>query len=420
MPSRLPRLRRGLDLSPSPLPDRPGLLIRDPFKYGEHGIIFPPHLASGLVLFDGESTFSDLIIQVALTTGEVITGEVIASMVSVLSENCFLETPEFEARRRARHAEFARARVRRAAYAGSGYPSDETELRHLLDEFSTEPGPRTSTSVGSEGADGQGTLVGLAAPHVSPDGGWHAYSSAYSNLAKRIAADARDLTIVLLGTSHYGQPERFGLTRKAFRTPLGKLKVDDARFRQLSAQAGESIVLEDYCHAIEHSIEFQCVFLQHALGSDFKILPILCGAFADATMGQLEPERDDRVKRFFDALAALDGVDGRALLWVLGVDMAHMGRRYGDPFDAHANEGEMLKVAVDDRNRIDAMCAGDADSFLNLVVTDSDPLKWCGFSPIYTFMRVHEGVCGNLVRYEQWNIDPASVVSFAAVDFHRT
>ena len=36
--------------------------------------------------------------------------------------------------------------------------------------------------------------------------------------------------------------------------------------------------MEDYCHAVEHSIEFLVVFLQHLFGSDIRILPVLCGS----------------------------------------------------------------------------------------------------------------------------------------------
>ena len=52
---------------------------------------------------------------------------------------------------------------------------------------------------------------------------------------------------------------------------------------ELVARGGEAMVLEDYCHAVEHSIEFQVVFLQHVLGPDVRILPVLCGPFAGAT-----------------------------------------------------------------------------------------------------------------------------------------
>ena len=31
--------------------------------------------------------------------------------------------------------------------------------------------------------------------------------------------------------------------------------------------------MEDYCHAVEHSIEFQVMFLQSIFGPDIKVLP---------------------------------------------------------------------------------------------------------------------------------------------------
>jgi hypothetical protein len=47
-----------------------------------------------------------------------------------------------------------------------------------------------------------------------------------------------------------------------------------------------------------------------------------------------------------------------------------------------------------------------------------DDLKWCGSAPFYTFMKAVPGARGRLHRYEQWNIDPQSVVSFAGMSFH--
>jgi hypothetical protein len=46
-----------------------------------------------------------------------------------------------------------------------------------------------------------------------------------------------------------------------------------------------------------------------------------------------------------------------------------------------------------------------------------DDLKWCGASPLYTFLKVMPGLRGDLLDYHQWQIDPHSVVSFAALRF---
>ena len=48
---------------------------------------------------------------------------------------------------------------------------------------------------------------------------------------------------------------------------------------------------------------------------------------------------------------------------------------------------------------------------------EGDALRWCGTAPLYAFLRVVRPRRGELLRYEQWNIDEQSVVSFAALAF---
>jgi MEMO1 family protein len=43
----------------------------------------------------------------------------------------------------------------------------------------------------------------------------------------------------------------------------------------------------------------------------------------------------------------------------------------------------------------------------------------CGSAPLYTFLKAVPGARGKLLRYEQWNIDEQSVVSFAGMSFSR-
>ncbi len=77
----------------------------------------------------------------------------------------------------------------------------------------------------------------------------------------------------------------------------------------------------------------------------------------------------------------------------------------------------MAAVDARDRKRIARINASDADGFWNLVQENRDDLKWCGSSPFYTFLKSAPGVRGDLLRYEQWNIDANSVVSFAGMSF---
>ncbi len=406
MEQKLPRIRPGLDIFPSPAPEKPGLLFRDPFRYTDEILIIPPLLAAGLICFDGQSTGLDLQVYLSRLAGEIIPGEIIQSMTDTLRLNGFLEGEDFERLRAERHAEFAAAPARMAAHSGTGYPDQAENLRAKLDQYLT--GNRSPATE---------PLLGLAAPHVSPWGGWQSYSAAYGRLAGVGPEDFENKTVIILGTSHYGEPEKFGITRKPFVTPLGALQPDLNLIDWIMERAGDSIVIEDYCHAIEHSIEFQCVFLQQMLGMNFKILPILCGPFAKALVSGRPPESDDNVKRFFDILGELQSIYGRKLFWVMGIDLAHIGRRYGDEIGAQADQGLMLKVKEQDFERLNRVCEGKTDDFFQLVSDERDPLKWCGFSPLYTFLRAVPSAKGTVLRYDQWNIDEQSVVSFAALEF---
>jgi AmmeMemoRadiSam system protein B len=277
----------------------------------------------------------------------------------------------------------------------------------------------TQWQTGSEGQTdaprANGGLFGIAAPHVSPAGGWQSYQAAY----RVLRPEHKERTFVILATSHYGEPEKFGLTRKPFRTPMGDVANDTRLVDWLAQRAPAAVEMEDFCHSFEHTVELQLIFLQHALGANVRILPILCGPFARSLYEGGKPEDDDKVKAFLEALGELREREGDNLFWILGVDMAHMGARYQDRFSAIANEGAMAAVGARDQRRIDRINACDAPGFWNLVQENHDDLKWCGSSPFYTFLKTALDARGELLRYEQWNIDERSVVSFAGMAFSK-
>ncbi len=366
-------------------------------------LLIPPQLVECLACFDGEQTSLDLRANLVRITGEIQIGELEKHLVDTLSQAGFLEDEAFEVQRLARVNEFSAAPKRDASHAGSAYPDHADEARKTIAEFMQGAPPPGS----------EDSLIGIAAPHVSPFGGWESYRDAYSELPDSY----RDRTFVVLGTSHYGEPDQFGLTRKPFATPFGDAITDVGFVDELAQAAPESIRMEDYCHAIEHSIEFQVLFLQYLYGPNIRILPILCGSFLRSIYQGGKPEGNEQVQRFFDSLGNISAREGNKLFWVLGVDMAHMGRRYGDQMIARAEEGEMTAVAERDKLRIERLTQSDAPGFWNLIQENQDDLKWCGSSPIYTFLKAVPQARGTLRRYQQWNIDEQSVVSFAAIGF---
>ena len=400
----LARLRPTLDFMPSPVPDKPGLLIRDPFYFSDATLIIPPALVESLTYFDGTRSSLDLREHLVRLTGDLDVSGLEQHLIDSLSEAGFLEDETFFRRKEEAERAFASAPTRESVHAGTGYPEHPAELTSTLQGYLVGNGAAAAPT---------GRVRAIAAPHVSPYGGIDSYRAAYASLTP---ADA-EKTFVILGTSHYGQPDRFGLTRKAFTTPFGETGTNLLLVDEIARAAGDGALMEDYCHAIEHSIEFQVVFLQHLFGPNVKVVPVLCGAFSRGMRSGGKPDDDEAVKRTIGALGEIAAREGDRLLWVLGVDMAHMGRRYGDRFEAAADRGEMEDVARRDRLRIERMEQGDAAGFWEQVRENRDDLKWCGSSPIYTFLRAMPDVRGSLLHYQQWNIDPQSVVSFAGLRF---
>jgi len=393
---------------PSPSPEHPGLFIRDPYRFSDAMLIIPPVLVESLQCFDGRQTQLDLRAALVRVTNSLEVGEIAQHLAETLSTAGFLEDENFARLEAERRREFIEQTVREPAHAGGAYPAQPDELRQTMSRY--------MTAEAGEAAAADGDLFAIAAPHVSPEGGWQSYRAAY----RQLKPEHRDRTFVILATSHWGEPGKFGLTRKRFRTPLGEARTDQPLTDWLAARGGGAVEMEDYCHSFEHTVELQLIFLQHALGPDVRILPVLCGPFARGLSAGGRPEDDDQVTRFIEALAELREREGDRLFWILGVDMAHMGARYHDQFTAVAGQGVMDEVGARDEERIARIAAADAAGFWELVrESQDDDLKWCGSAPFYTFLKAAPKAQGELLRYEQWNIDQRSVVSFAGMAFSR-
>jgi AmmeMemoRadiSam system protein B len=389
-------LRRNLDAMPSPDPEQPGLLLRDTFGYSERVLVIPPQLVRGLQFFDGASTENDLREWLVRVTNSFDVGPQLQNLVSALSDSGFLENEIYFEMRDAAHRAFADLPVRPAAFAGGAYPECPEDCRRFLDQFLEglpelpEPG---------------GKMVGIAAPHVSYEGGWECYRDAFSALRQM----GPDRTFIILATSHYGEPEKFGVTRKPYQTPLGETTPANELLDELRALAPDALIEEDYCQVMEHSAEFHVLWLQHLFGPNVKVLPILVGScFADS------PEANPHLKALYGGLAKLAEKHGDSLAWVLSIDMAHMGPRYGDEVEFEEGNADIEQL---DQLRVSALAEGDIGKFWSNVRTDDDPWKWCGSAPLYTFFRALPGVRAETLRYGHWNIDEASVVSFAGMRF---
>ncbi len=400
-----------LDAFPIEQDGEPLVALRDPAGLTDQIVVFPLPLLDLVSLFDGEHSVTQIQGILRSRHGQSPTTEQIGGLIESLDEAGFLASERFEERRRAIEEAFRLSPVRPAVHAGGAYAGEAEVLAAQIEEFFTHPeGP------GSPGDRAVGTaspaLRGLIAPHIDFHRGGPVYAWAYRELLARSDADL----FVILGTCHAGMEDPFAVTLKPYDTPLGAVPVDRDFFGELSRRYGADLLSSETAHRNEHSIEFQAVMLRHVLGArrPFSILPVLASYLHEAVWTRGDPERDPRVPRFIDALLEAMAASPRQVCLIAGVDLAHVGPRFGDP---EANTRESLEaVAAADLSMLEAVTAGDPTGFFASVAHDGDSRRICGLSPIYTLLRALPGAGGRLLRYSQWP-DPHGAVSFCAATF---
>lgn len=407
-----PRLRP-LDLIPLRTQDGMVLCLRDPQGYASSQVVVPEAALRILALMDGHHTASEIQERYYRLSGDVVAREEIVGLAEKLDELYFLDSPRFHAAREATDAEFRALPTRPAALAGSSYPEQGPELAALLEGLLE---PHRDAAIGA----GTGRpLQALLAPHIDYGRGGPAYGAAYGALAAG-AGDAD--TFVILATGHQLAESYFALTAKGFETPLGTVATDAAFVGELAAAvegAGveDAFATEPY-HRTEHAAELQVVWLQHLFGGrrPFTIVPVLVGSFHGLLGAVDDPRRDPVVAAFAAALSrGIAARPGRVVV-IAGVDLAHMGPRFGD---AEAlTETDLGALERRDRATMDFVAAGDVGGLWRDIGSDGDARKICGFPPLATLLSALPLAGGTLLSYGQ-HPDPMATVTYASMAFPR-
>ncbi len=399
----LPPLRRDIDIVPLRHEGRSFLVVRDSLGIAENGLALNAAVGPYLAFFDGASSLREL--QCAISRqegGALVPGNQVLALVDELDRLGLLETERYLTARRKVVAGFSGLTVRPPVLAGSAYPDDPRALAEELDRHlalaEELDSPPTETSA----------LRALAAPHIDLRAAGPAYGAAY-----RALRGLRPEAVLLLGTGH-SLAEPYCLTAKSFRTPLGTVKADGKAVRQLRQAGGKAVAPDDFAHRSEHSLEFQLLFLQRLFDMErIPVIPLLCGTLEHLLPGGAGPLTDSGIAGFTAALARWLEVPGR--LAVAGVDLAHVGPKFGDAEEARVLEE---RFRASDRELLAALEEGDAGGLFETVARNGNRYKVCGFSALWTLLAVLPGLRGTVLDYRVWHEGPScSAVSFAAVSF---
>jgi len=251
------------------------------------------------------------------------------------------------------------------------------------------------------------------APHIDLDRGGRCYGHAYAHLRD---ADPRALFVVL-GVVHGPADVPFAVTDKTFQTPLGSVQADHDFVHRLAEESGLPLFRDEWVHKNEHSVEFQVVWLQHLLGDQIRIAPILCAAFEPLIgPGDGDPADCEPIRAFTDALARRVAEHDGPLHLVAGVDLAHVGPEFGDP--QRLGPRSLAAVETADRQMLELVTARDAEGFYRHVMRDGNGRRICGLTAIYAFLKAGAFREGRLVHYQQAvRDDGANGVTFASAVF---
>ena len=193
--------------------------------------------------------------------------------------------------------------------------------------------------------------------------------------------------------------------------------------------------MDEFVHRNEHSIEFQVLFLQYLFGRrerPIRIAPILCSSFQTwldklALEGEEAPLIKKEVEEFLGALSQALGEREDRICLIAGVDLSHMGRRFGQEVTLSPDFVDNAKDQ--DRRMLQTVLAQRSERFLGFIQEERDRRNVCGVPAIYSLLKLLElerdgdesrGCASALLRYDVALEDlTQSLVSYAGVAFYE-
>ncbi len=203
--------------------------------------------------------------------------------------------------------------VRPSPIAGTWYSHDPDQLRQQVDHY--------LASARLPNIEGQVTAV--IAPHAG-----HRYSGRTAGHAfAAILGQDRDL-VAIISPMHAAYPANLLTSaHQAYATPLGPVRIDQAALAQLDEiLTQDGMPLTPVANDKEHSLEIELPFLQRALRTEFKLLPVMVRSQSPLV-----------ARRLGHALAKV--MQGRSGLLVASTDLSHF---YPQEL-AHKLDEEMLR-----------------------------------------------------------------------------
>ena len=400
-----PRLR-DLEAIPFEQDGQATVLLRDPLQIGDQAVAVVPDFYWLMLLIDGTRTVDQLQREFSRRIGQPFQIDRLTALLEQLDGLLFLDNERFRDQKSRVVEEYRAQSVRPSSHAGISYPESRDETSRMLSSLYVHPG-----GAGLAGTPCDRGVEALIAPHIDLRLGGPTYTHAYRYLKESVLPER----FVILGIGHMGLPDFFSISPKDFRTPLGIARCDREYVAEVERVLGPETFAEDLTHRNEHSIEFQVLFLQHLLEDrKFSIVPILTSFSYRDVRGNHRFETSFR--RLLDALDRAAGSSPKRTCYVASVDLAHLGPRYGH--ECAPDSAAVEETLERDRALLRTVAAGDSERFLACIEEERNERQVCGFSAIYTLLRLLPDARGRMLAQGHCRMDESgSVVTYASLAF---
>ena len=401
-----PRLRNDIQAVPVTIEGQQLVTFVDPLRLSASGFAMDRRAIPLLAMMDGSNDLRD--IQRGLmrvTGGAIVPMAEVQALVAQLDKAFLLDSEAFRARKNALIEDFANRTVREPMLAGRSYDADPGRLGAFIDTVEQGLPPLTAH-------DPTG-VTGILAPHIDIAAAQQAYVDAY----RRISGGGHDLAIIL-GINHHGGMGLYSISGKDYVTPLGILEADREIISGIKQGLPDGTLAgDDFDHMMEHSVEFQTIFLAHYLGTDVRIVPILCGGIHEFLAGGTDPFEDERFLAFRDNLLNVIARSSRRVLLVSGVDFSHVGRKFGHGVPA---DTLIARAEANDRVLFDHLLQGRAMDIYRHSLATGDQYNVCGIASMMLFSSLIGPCRAELLHHGTYD-EPAtgSAVTFASMVFAR-
>ena len=451
----LPRVRH-VDVIPVEQNGMRSFYVRDPLEFASEPLVLGGAGLFILSLLDGRHSFDQVLAALRREfPGTRVPANQVRALLATLSERCYLDDEVAAAHIHRVCGEFARAPLRQPWHAGSAYPADARELAAMLDRFfaaaraaggpaDAEFTPREGGASGAArltGSDGtrpgspashaqpNGELAAIMCPHVDLRAGGEIYPPAFITLAAAARTPRPIERYVILGVAHHGgtQPgASFAVASdKNYVTPFGEAPTDRGLIDDWSQRAGRDVTDQQWVHRTEHSVEFPLLFLQYVQARadlpPYEVVPVLLGGVDHYLQAGRDPLQETEVRRELAALRAAVAARGKRACYLLSVDLAHVGPKFGDP--QPVDDAGAAACEQKDRHLLSFAERFDAPGLTRTLHADGNGRNVDAVSGLFSLHPLLDGgACrGSLLSYGQnRQPDTGSLVSYASMAFYRT